>query len=94
MSDKVITQKSGFLKYIQQGDVVMADRGFNIHDDLAIQGAYLKIPAFTKGNGTTVAERGGNIKTISTSTNSRRTRYWTVTKKVQDTLRHSCHLLD
>ena len=47
--DKVITQKSGFLDKIKYGDVVMADRGFNIHDELAINGARLEIPAFTKG---------------------------------------------
>ena len=49
VSDKVITQKCGFLDHIQRGDVVLADRGFNVRDDLAIAGAYLKIPAFTKG---------------------------------------------
>ena len=48
VSDKVITQKSGFLDKISYGDVVMADRGFNIADDLAIRGAYLEIPAFTR----------------------------------------------
>ena len=48
-SDKLITQKSGFLEHISFRDVVMADRGFNISDELAICGAYLEIPAFTKG---------------------------------------------
>jgi len=49
VSDKVITQQSGFLKRINPGDVVLADRGFNIHDELAIRGAKLEIPAFTRG---------------------------------------------
>lgn len=49
VSDKVITQKSGFLDFIEQGDIVLADRGFNIYDELACAGAYLKIPSFTKG---------------------------------------------
>ena len=49
VSDKVITQKSGFLDHIEYGDVIMADRGFNISDELAIIGAHLKIPAFTRG---------------------------------------------
>ena len=49
MSDKVITQKSGFLDHIEYGDVVLADRDFNIHDDLALIGAQLEIPAFTRG---------------------------------------------
>ena len=49
VSDKVITQKCGFLDHIKYGDVVLADRGFNIHDDLAVIGATLQIPAFTRG---------------------------------------------
>ena len=48
VSDKVITQQSGFLDHINYGDVVMADRGFNIQDDLAVRGAELLIPAFTR----------------------------------------------
>ena len=46
MSDKVITQECGFLDHI---DVILADRGFNISDELAIRGAKLEIPSFTKG---------------------------------------------
>ncbi len=49
MSDKVITKESGFLDNIEYGDVILADRGFNIHDELALIGARLQIPAFTKG---------------------------------------------
>ena len=36
VSDKVITQQSSFLDHINYGDVVMADRDFNIQDDLAV----------------------------------------------------------
>lgn len=35
ISDKEITQKSGFLDKIEYGDWVMADRGFNVSDELA-----------------------------------------------------------
>ena len=49
VSDKEITQKCGFLDLINFGDCVMADRGFNIADDLALCGAHLVIPAFTRG---------------------------------------------
>lgn len=49
VSDKVITQKSGFLDHIEYGDVVLADRSFDVHDDLALIGAQLEIPAFTIG---------------------------------------------
>ena len=34
---------------IEYGDDVMADRGFTIADDLAVRGANLLIPAYTKG---------------------------------------------
>jgi len=49
VSDKVITQKSGFLDHIEYGDVVLADRGFNIHNDLALIGAQIEITAFMRG---------------------------------------------
>eukprot|EP00731_Ephydatia_muelleri_P031249 Em0022g763a len=48
VSDKVITQRCGFLDHIEFGDV-LADHGFNFHDDLAVRGAKIDIPAFTKG---------------------------------------------
>ena len=38
-----------FLHHIEPGDLVLADRGFNIAEDLALYGAKLEIPAFTKG---------------------------------------------
>ena len=34
MSDKYITQHSDFLHRIEPGDMVLADRGFNIAEDL------------------------------------------------------------
>ena len=40
---------SGFLHLLEHGDVVLADRGFDIHDDVAIHGAKLEIPSFTRG---------------------------------------------
>ena len=49
VSDKEITQKCGFLDKIQYDDDVMADRSFNIADDLAVCGARLLMPAFTRG---------------------------------------------
>ena len=49
MSDQFITENSNFLKYIQYGDVIMADRGFNIAETLGTFGAKLEIPSFTKG---------------------------------------------
>ena len=40
---------SGFLNLLEHGDVVLADRGFDISDDIAIQGATRVIPCFTRG---------------------------------------------
>lgn len=48
-SDKTVTNDSGFLSYLQKGDVVMADRGFLIRDEINKAGAELKMPIFTKG---------------------------------------------
>ena len=49
MSDKQLTQESNFFSLLEPGDVVLADRGFNIEEDLAVHGARLVIPAFTRG---------------------------------------------
>ena len=48
-SDKYITKHCGFLDHLLPGDVILADRGFNIQDSVALQGATLDIPAFTRG---------------------------------------------
>ena len=40
---------SGFLNHLEPGDVILADRGFDISDDIALYGAKLVIPAFTRG---------------------------------------------
>jgi len=46
VSDRHITEYSGFLNIIQPGDLVMADKGFTIGDLLAKRGAFLQIPPF------------------------------------------------
>lgn len=45
----MITSQCGFLDKISHGDLVLADRGFDIAEDLGLRGASLAIPAFTKG---------------------------------------------
>ena len=45
----MITQRSGILDLLEQGDLVLADRGFLIEEKLAAHGATLAIPAFTRG---------------------------------------------
>ena len=49
VSDKYLTKHSDFLKNILPGDIVLADRGFNIADSIGFYCGELKIPAFTKG---------------------------------------------
>ncbi|XP_062512472.1 uncharacterized protein LOC134188291 [Corticium candelabrum] len=49
VSDKFLTEHSGILNKLLPGDVVLADRGFDISDSVGMQQAKLYIPAFTKG---------------------------------------------
>ena len=48
-SDKTIVEESGILKKLLPGDVVLADRGFNVKDSVGLYAASYKIPAFTRG---------------------------------------------
>ena len=49
VSDKYITEHSGFLNKLLPGDLVLADRGFDISDSVGTMCAQVNIPAFTKG---------------------------------------------
>ena len=50
VSDKFITEHCGFLSNILPGDIVLADRGFDISDTIgSVCNAEVRIPAFTKG---------------------------------------------
>lgn len=40
---------TGFLDKLEHGDVILADRGFDIADDLGVYGARLEIPSFMNG---------------------------------------------
>ena len=48
-SDKYITEHWGLLENLQPGDLVLADRGFDIEESCALHAAQLQIPSFTKG---------------------------------------------
>lgn len=58
MSDKQLTQESGFFSYLEPGDVVLADHSFTIVADVAVHGAKLEIPALTQEEKTTYTARG------------------------------------
>ena len=45
-TDGHITQESGLVDLLEEGDAVMADRGFNIQDILTKKKVYLNIPPF------------------------------------------------
>ena len=47
-SDRKITQESGLVDLLEEGDSVMADRGFNMRDILTKKKVYLNIPPFSK----------------------------------------------
>ena len=49
VSDKYITEHCGDLNNLLPGDVVLADRGFDIGDSVGLMGATVDIPAFTRG---------------------------------------------
>lgn len=48
-SDKFVTEDCGILNKLIPGDVVMADRGFNMETEFSLQHTTLLIPAFVKG---------------------------------------------
>ncbi|XP_057677612.1 uncharacterized protein LOC130906912 [Corythoichthys intestinalis] len=47
-SDKYVTDHSGYLDKLKRGDVVLADRGFDVANSIALRHATLHIPAFTR----------------------------------------------
>jgi len=59
ISDKLITEKSGFLQllrdliakgYVHRGDAIMADKGFTIDGELSSLGLHLNIPPFVSSS--------------------------------------------
>ena len=49
VSDKYLTENCGVLNKLLPGDIVLADRGFDIADSVSAFQARLHIPAFTRG---------------------------------------------
>lgn len=49
VSDNQITLESGFLDKLLPGDIILADRGFTMNEEVLFKGAKLVVPSFTKG---------------------------------------------
>ncbi|XP_028440109.1 uncharacterized protein LOC114559573 [Perca flavescens] len=49
VSDKQVTEDCGILNHLLLGDLVLADRGFDIRDSVRLMCAEVKTPAFTRG---------------------------------------------
>ena len=49
ISDKSLTRQSGVLDLLEAGDLVMADRGFDIEENVLLRGVHLNIPPFLRG---------------------------------------------
>ena len=68
ISDKEIVKQSGLLNLLEEGDAVMADKGFLIQDLLTFKTLYLVSPAYCKGarlsaKGTTHTRRVASLRT-------------------------------
>ena len=48
ISDKQLTRRSGLPDLLEPGASIMADRGFDIEDDLVVRGVQLNIPPFLR----------------------------------------------
>ena len=49
ITDRELTRRCGILDMLDKGDAVMADRGFDIEEDLILRGVRLNIPPFLRG---------------------------------------------
>ena len=48
VSDKMVTDDSSILNHMKAGDLILADKGFLLHDIIP-QGVFLNLPAFLRG---------------------------------------------
>ncbi|XP_019639903.1 PREDICTED: uncharacterized protein LOC109481748 [Branchiostoma belcheri] len=64
-SDVSITRKSGFLDLVEPNDVIMADRGFPIQEDLLLRHATLQIPPAAQGKRQMARNKVKKTKTVA-----------------------------
>ena len=65
VSNNYIAHNSGILHYYVPGDVIMADRSFDIGDSVDMMQARLRIPVFTKGKDQLEVSEIERIRTIA-----------------------------
>jgi len=65
VSDKHLTEQCGVLNNLLPGDIVLADRGFDIAESVGVMQAKLHIPAFTKGKSQLSAIEVEETRTIA-----------------------------
>ncbi len=65
VSDKKLTESCGILDKLLPGDVVLADRGFDVSESVGMMQARLHIPAFTRGKSQLSAIEVENTRTIA-----------------------------
>ena len=63
--DKKLTESCGILDKLLPGDVVLADRGFDVSESVGMMQARLHIPAFTRGKSQLSAIDVENTRTIA-----------------------------
>lgn len=64
VSDKYLTDHCGILNHLLPGDVVLADRGFDIFEFVGMMQARLHISSFTKGKTATEVEETHTIANV------------------------------
>ena len=65
VSDKHVTGNSGVLRKLLPGDLVLADRGFNVADSVGFYQAKLYIPTFINGKKQLSAQEVEETRTIA-----------------------------
>lgn len=65
-SDKTIATSCGFIEKINEGDTILADRGFLIEDVVREKKAHLNMPAFRKNGGQLSPIEVENTRKIAT----------------------------
>ena len=65
VSDKYLTENCGILNKLTPGDIILADRGFDIADSVGMQQCQLYIPAFTRGKSQLSALEVHETRTIA-----------------------------